>query len=259
LYKNHLDLRNKKILVVGSSKGLGKSLSIELAKINARIAMLSRSVDNLDRIKKKLKNPSKHLVHHIDLENTQSINKAIDFVIKKFNHLDVIYHVAGGGYGFKEPLIENQKLLKLFKVNVAGAAEINKIVIKKKNKKKITRIIHIGSISSYEATGSVGYNAVKSSLAGYVRSLGREMYKQNTIITGVMPGGFEAPENAMIRLKNKNKLAYTNFIKQRLPRKKMGNVKEILPLLMLLGTNFSDMMGGCMVPIDGGEGKSYII
>ena len=42
-----------------------------------------------------------------------------------------------------------------------------------------------------------------------------------------MPGGFEAPENAMIRLKNKNKLAYTNFIKQRLPRKKMGNVKEI--------------------------------
>ena len=85
------------------------------------------------------------------------------------------------------------------------------------------------------------------------------MYKQNAIITGVMPGGFEAPENAMIRLKNKNKLAYANFIKQRLPRKKMGNVKEILPLLMLLGTNFSDMMGGCMVPIDGGEGKSYII
>ena len=95
------------------------------------------------------------------------------------------------------------QVVSLFKVNVAGAAEINKIVIKKKNKKKITRIIHIGSISSYEATGSVGYNAVKSSLAGYVRSLGREMYKQNAIITGVMPGGFEAPENAMIRLKNK--------------------------------------------------------
>ena len=73
-------------------------------------------------------------MHHIDLENIQSINKAIDFVIKKFNHLDVIYHVAGGGYGFKEPLIENQKLLKL-KVNVAGAAQINKIVIKKKIKK----------------------------------------------------------------------------------------------------------------------------
>lgn len=257
--KKNLDFKNKKILVVGSSKGLGKSLSICLANNNANIAMLSRSKEDLIKIKKNLKNSSLHLAHHIDLENLKSINESISLVIKKFRHLDVVYHVAGGGYGFKEPLIENQKLIKLFQTNIAGAAEINRIIIKKKNKKKITRIIHIGSISSYEATGSVGYNTVKSSLAGYVRSLGREMYKKNAIITGIMPGGFEAPNNAMIRLKNKNKLAYKKFINDRLPRKKMGNVNEILPLLMLLGTNFSDMMGGCMVPIDGGEGKSYII
>ena len=46
------------------------------------------------------------------------------------------------------------------------------------------------------------------------------MYKKNAIITGIMPGGFEAPNNAMMRLKNRNKSAYKKFINDRLPRKK---------------------------------------
>ena len=52
---------------------------------------------------------------------------------------------------------------------------------------------------------------------------------------------------------------YNKFIKERLPRKKMGNVNEILPMLLFLCSKYSSMMGGCMVPIDAGEGKNYLI
>ena len=37
----------------------------------------------------------------------------------------------------------------------------------------------------------------------------------------------------------------------------MGNVDEIIPMILFLCSDFSAMMGGCMVPIDAGEGKSY--
>lgn len=261
MFKNNknFNFKNKNVLVVGASKGLGESLSVSLAEHNANVALLSRSETNLKKIKKKLKNSSSHIFHHLDLEDATSIHKSLNYVLKKFKHLDIIYHAAGGGYGFRDALITNEKLITLFQVNIGGAAEINRIVINKKNKSKVTRIIHVGSIASYEAVGSVGYNTVKSSIAGYVRSLGREMYRKKIIITGIMPGGFEAPNNAMKRLKKNNILAYKKFIKNRLPRLKMGHAKEILPLMLLLGTEFSDMMGGCMVPIDGGEGKSYIL
>ena len=39
----------------------------------------------------------------------------------------------------------------------------------------------------------------------------------------------------------------------------MGTVEEILPMLLFLYSESSSMMGGCMVPIDAGEGRSYII
>ena len=64
-------------------------------------------------------------------------------------------------------------------------------------------------------------------------------------------------DNAMDRLKIKNNKAYKKFIKERLPRKKMGNTNEIIPLVKFLCSENSGMMSGCLVPIDGGESKSY--
>ena len=52
---------------------------------------------------------------------------------------------------------------------------------------------------------------------------------------------------------------YKKFIKTRLPRGLMGNVNEVLPMLLFLCSKHSSMMGGCLVPMDAGEGKAYQI
>jgi len=87
--------------------------------------------------------------------------------------------------------------------------------------------------------------------------LGRELYKDKVVVTGILPGGFIAPGNAMERLRKKNIKAYKKFIKTRLPRGLMSNADEVLPMLLLLCSKHSSMMGGCLVPIDAGEGKAY--
>ena len=107
--------------------------------------------------------------------------------------------------------------------------------------------------------GSVGYNTAKAALAAYVRSLGRELYNNKVIVTGILPGYFIAPDNAMDRFKKKNLSTYNKFIKTRLLRRSMGNVSEVLPMLLFLCSKHSSMMGGCLVPMDAGEGKSYQI
>ena len=132
-------------------------------------------------------------------------------------------------------------------------------MVRDKSKSQKLKLIHVGSIASNEAVASVGYNVAKSALSTYVRSLGRELYKNKVIVTGILPGGFIAPGNAMERFKKKNIKEYKKFIKTRLPRNEMGNVNEILPILLFLCSKHSSMMGGCLVPIDAGEGKAYQI
>ena len=142
--------------------------------------------------------------------------------------------VAGGGFGLKEKLIKNEDLKTLLQINLGAPAEINRLVVGSKTKSQFLKLVHVGSIASNEAVASVGYNVAKSALATYVRSLGRELYKNKVIVTGILPGGFIAPGNAMERLKKKNIKDYNKFIKTRLPRRLMGNADEVLPMLLFL-------------------------
>jgi len=253
------DLRGKNVIVTGASRGLGAKTCELLALKGANIAMLARSLKDMRKLKNKIKNSKKHICIKVDFEQNDQIETAIKEAQKFLKKIDIVLHIAGGGYGLSDPLINNNDINKLLQINLLAAMEINRIVVSTKKKNKTLKLIHVGSISSYEATGSVGYNLSKSALATYVRSLGRELYKLNIIVTGIMPGGFIAPNNAMQRLKDKNLRAYNKFIKNRLPRKRMGTTDEILPMLFFLCSKYSSMMGGCMVPIDAGEGKTYLV
>ncbi len=249
--------KNKKIIVTGCSRGLGLETCKILASKGASLALLSRSHSQMIKIKKKLRNPSKHVCIKTDLQNNLDINNGFLEAKKFLKSIDIIIHIAGGGLGLKSPLLKSFEINKLLQLNLLSILELNRLAIKHKKKRKSLKLIHIGSITSYEGVGSVGYNTSKAALAAYVRSLGREVYKENIVVTGIMPGGFISKGNSMYRLRESNVKAYKKFIKDRLPRKKMGNVDEIIPMILFLCSDFSAMMGGCMVPIDAGEGKSY--
>ena len=247
----------KKIIITGASRGLGAEACKVLAEKGAEIAMLSRSKNEMENLKNRLLNSPKHISIKVDFLKNNSLNNAFKKAIKFLKKIDIIIHVAGGGFGLKNPLIKNDDLKTLLQVNLGAVAELNRLAVNTIRKGGDLKLVHVGSITSTEAVGSVGYNVAKAALASYVKSLGRELYKKKIIVPGILPGGFISSGNSMDRLKKKNIKSYRNFIKTRLPRKKMGDVEEILPMLLFLCSKHSSMMGGCLVPIDAGEGKAY--
>jgi 3-oxoacyl-[acyl-carrier protein] reductase len=251
-------MKNKNIIITGASKGLGHDLAINLSKDNNKLFLISRDLNKLNKLKNKCHFSSKHKVFSSNLlfpDETLNIYKEV----KKFfkNKIHIIIHCAGGGLGLKETDINSSDLLKLLNLNILSSIELNRLLIPSMKKKKSGKIIHIGSIASNEAVGSLGYNIAKASLHAYVKTLGRDLAKNNIVLSGIAPGGFISKDNAMDRLKNKNIKAYKNFIKERLPRGKMGKTSEIIPLIKFLCSENSGMMSGCLIPIDGGESKNY--
>ena len=251
-------MKNKNIIITGASKGLGHDLAISLSKDNNKLFLVSRDLNKLNKLKRKCYFSSKHKVFSSNLiypEETLNIHKEI----KKFfkNKIDVIIHCVGGGLGLKKINLKNSDLLKLLNLNILSSVELNRLLIPSMSERKNGKIIHVGSIASNEAVGSLGYNIAKAGLHAYVKTLGRSLAKKNIVVTGIAPGGFISKDNAMDRLKIKNNKAYKDFIKERLPRGKMGKTKEIIPLIKFLCSENSGMMSGCLVPIDGGESKSY--
>ena len=252
------ELRSKKILISGASKGLGLVGARAFAEAGAHLVLAARSMERLEEVRKSLPHADKHMSFAGDLTQSGKVLELIETGESFFGNFDVIIHVAGGGLGLREPLLASEDFRKLYELNVGIAVGINRLVIPGMIERGIGNIVHVCSIASTEATGSVGYNTSKAALAAYVRSLGREIADTGVIVTGVLPGAFLAPQNAFVRLSEKNPDAYKEFIETRLPRKHIGRAEEIVPLLLFLSSTAASMMSGCCVPIDAGEGLSYV-
>lgn len=251
------NIENKKIIITGASRGLGAVCAQEFSRLGARLVLIARSGEKLEEVRNGCQYPDSHLSIAVDLTNNLELGKTIEKAKEFLGNIDVVLHVAGGGLGLRDPLLNSDDFLKLFKLNLTAAAEINRLVVPDMKKRRHGNLVHVGSIASSEGVGSVGYNTVKAGLAAYVRTLGRELAAFHVVATGILPGGFIAPGNAMERLEARNPEAYRKFVEERLPRKVMGQAKELIPMLLILCSVDASMMGGCMVPIDAGEGRFY--
>ena len=97
-------------------------------------------------------------------------------------------------------------------------------------------------------TPAIGDNTVKSALAAYVRSLGRELAEFGVVATGILPGAFNAPENSWRRLEIDKPEIVKAFIEKNLPRKRIADADAVLPLIFFLASEAASMMPGCCVP-----------
>ena len=245
----------KKILITGATKGLGREAAIWFAKKKQSLILVGRNEKELKKLIRSLQNTKHHTYICVDLKNPSEISK-INFKDKMFKNLKTIIHCAGGGLGLKDPYISYQKYLDLINLNFLSAVELNNNLISVLEKKR-GKIIHIGSIASYEAVGSVGYNCAKSLISAYVKSLGRELIKKKITLTGILPGGFIGYKNAMWRLKKKNISAYKSFIKNRLPAGKMFHAKDLMSIIDTICLSDVRMLAGNTISMDAGEGKAY--
>lgn len=253
-------MKNKNIIITGASQGLGYDLAKDFSKNGAKLFLIARSKKNLNILKNNCNYKDRHKIFSYDLNDLNNIKYVVNEAKNFFkNKIDAVVHVAGGGLGLKNILLNNSDLLKVINLNILSSIEFNRLILPIMNKKKGGNIVHIGSIASSEAVGSLSYNIAKSILHAYVRTIGNEFAKKKIIITGVALGGFISKNNAMHRLKNNNPIAYKKFINTRLPRKIIGNTNEIIPLIKFLCSKNAGMMCGCVVPADAGEGKSYNI
>ena len=251
------EFTGKRVLVTGASRGLGSVAATAFARRGARVLITGRTTEKLEAVAAGFPERDRHAVFAADLLEPAGIAALAEFATAEFGAVDIVFHAMGGGYGFREPLLTWDQSLTLYKVNVAAGAELNRLLMPGLAAGGEGRIIHVGSVASTDASASVGYNTVKAALAAYVRSLGRELAGKGVVVTGILPGAFYAPENSWRRLEATKPEVVGQFIDQRLPRGRIAEAEEMLPLIFLLAGPGASMMAGSCVAIDAGEAVAY--
>ncbi len=247
--------KNKNILVVGSSTGLGFAIGKKYLELNANVIFTGyKNLNFLKVLKKKYQKKMDFFIGDLALES--EIVNLCNLVKKKYKKIDIIVHTLGGGFGLTKDLISYKDLIYLYKINIAAGVEINRLLFQKLNK-KYSYIVHVGSTASVQGIGSVGYNTVKTALRAYVKSFASRVVKNGVIVSSIMPGAFIAPNNHFEKMKKNNPKYFKDFQDNKIKISKISSYRDILPLVFLLTNDDGKMLAGSNVLIDACETNAY--
>ena len=175
----------KNIIIVGSSKGLGRALALLLHK-NNNLFLLSRKID---KAKFSQENITKIACNITLVESIKKAFKKIDNLTKT---IDVLINCVGVGLERNLEVSTDTDIKKVIETNLLGAIFISKAVYTRMLKQKRGHIINISSTSGKKARdGETVYCASKWGLAGFTESLRLEAQKHNIRVTTVFPGGMK--------------------------------------------------------------------
>lgn len=251
-----LGIKNKIALVTGAGRGLGKGISMNLAKEGVKVVGVSRTKEDLEALLKKL--PGKgHYIIAADLTKEGMPEKVVKEIKEKVGNVDIVVNNIGGTLDVTDPFCSIEDWRKIWRINLEVAIEINNLVIPHMKKQKWGRIVNISSISGKENHGPVPYCAVKAAVNAYTRSMGRFLSPDGIIMTTVLPGAVFT-EKGYWDIASKERPEHVDkYLKERMAIHRFGTLDEIGAVVTFLCSEHASFCVGSIVTVDGGQGRGF--
>tara|TARA_B100000989_G_C19508364_1_gene457613 strand:+ start:328 stop:1056 length:729 start_codon:yes stop_codon:yes gene_type:complete len=236
-----LNLRNKKILLTGGTRGIGKNIRDQFIEQGAKVIITGTKKSNYYNL------PSK-LHDYIQLDTTSNVSLENFFdQVNKLNHIDVLINNMGVNRINNLIEIQPSEFDFILNTNLTIPFRLSKVIAKKmikKNKGKILNISSIWSIVSKPKRSS--YASSKSGLNGLTRTLATELGKNNILVNSLSPG------IVYTEMTKKNLGKEINTIKSQIPLKRLADTSEIGSVVVFLCSDLNTYITGQNIVVDGG-------
>lgn len=186
---------SKIILITGTSTGLGVEIAIKAAKAGHTVHATMRNLDKRETLDAAASEAGVTLnVLSLDVQDSASVNAAIDQVITAQGRIDTLINNAGAGYVRTIEQATEDDVNWVMDVNFMGVVRCTKAVIPHMRKARTGHVITISSVG-----GLVGqpfneiYCAAKFAVEGFTEALACYVTPNFGInFTTVEPGGIQS-------------------------------------------------------------------
>lgn len=184
-------LPNKVILVTGGSRGIGANIVQELSKQGYTVIMnYNKSEEQANKIKNELGNNGIHIdIVKADILKRNEVKNLINFIIGKYEHIDVVINNAGISQIKLFTEITDEDWNKMLQTNLTSAFYVTQEAVPSMIQKKSGCIINISSVwGIVGASCEVHYSVAKAGLDGMTKALAKELGPSNIRVNSIAPG-----------------------------------------------------------------------
>ena len=240
----NMSMKNKKVLIVGGSRGIGEGVVNKFASFGANVYYFSRQK------KKKVDGENNRNINHIkvDLHSEQSIQKGFQSYDTKENSLDILVNVAGINYTKRIEEIDMDEWDEVLDTNLRSFFYIIKKVLE--IMPDGGKIVNVSSIAgrNRSVVSGVHYTASKAGIIGLTKQIAHEVGKRNINVNAVCPSQTRTDmlEESMTEkeLKELGKL---------IPLGRIATRQEVVNGILFLCSEESSYITGTTLDINGGQ------
>jgi len=250
-------LRNKNIVIIGGTTGIGLSAAKAFIGEGAKVVVVGRNKENVAQVKAELRENAEAI--GADATNTGTAILAIDVCMEKFGGFDGLYHVAGGsGRKWGDGPLHELSLdgwNKTLELNLTSLMLSNQAAVKKfLELKKPGTILNMGSVLGFSPSpkyfATHAYAAAKSAAIGFSKSIASYYAKDNIRVNVIAPAVAETP----MAQRAINDEIILSFIKTKQPldNGRIGKPEDMDGLAIYFMSDQSRFTTGQVIAVDGG-------
>lgn len=245
------DLTGKVAVVTGGAGGLGRPISIGLAKAGADVVVDDLEKANPQAVADEIKAVGrKGLAVSYDVTSAEAMQQMVDQVMKEFGKIDILMNTAGINCRFSAEEMPAEEYEKVVRFNTLGTflpcQAVGKVMIEQKKGK----IINMGSVRGWVAPGMGGtaYATSKGGVHQLTRTLAVEWAKYGINVNGIAPA---LVMTDMTRDFLSKPEIYAKMTAE-IPMARLGVPDDLLGAIILLASDASDFITGQIIYVDGG-------
>ena len=242
------DFAGKRVIVMGGSRGIGRSIALGFAEQGAAVSICARNPGPLEATRREIAalGVTAHATS-VDLADAKAIEAYVPGAVAALGGLDILVNNASGfGHADDEEGWAASLTIDMMAIVRGSHAAVPHM-------KPGSSIVNISSISALRASSrSAPYGAIKAAVMHYTASQAKMLAKQGIRVNGVAPGSIEFPGGTWEDRKTSNPELYRSTLAS-IPFGRMGKPEEVAQVVLFLASDKASWVTAQTIVVDGGQ------
>jgi len=244
----NLTFNNRKALVTGAGRGIGKAIAGSLASAGVEVICVSRSESSCGAAAEAIRaGGGSASAMAVDVSDRKAVAEAAGQLLEEHERIDILVNNAGITRDTLLFRMSDEDWEDVIATNLSSCFYWTRALARPMTRKRWGRIINISSVVGLMGNaGQANYAAAKAGMLGLTKALARELASRSVTVNAVAPGFIETDMTSELSEE------HAGDLKKQIPLKRFGQGTDIASMVAYLCAEEAGYITGKVFTVDGG-------